>query len=459
LNPELNKVLLAREQRAEKRNSFAKQGLASLSLSLNIPGYPKSNEITKYAFSQILNELGIFLMSNRVFVQNKTTENFIDEAGQLYLVALRENSSQLKQIKLIAEEFEKSHPLGRISDVDIFDENGKPVSSGKKKKCVICNNKAAVDCMREKTHEYSQLRSFIFKMIDVFKNKQRISLLAKKLSEFATKSLLHEISLSPKPGLVCFNNSGSHKDMNFYTFLKSISAISPFWDDFAKSGFNFNSDLSQALPVIRQIGIKTENAMFEASQNVNTQKGLVFLLGLSVFTIAYLFKKNNDFNETDFVRTLQEICKDLVEKELLNNLSNTNTHGEKTFAKFGLQGAGVRYEAQNGFPLVFKNALPYLEKELKNVSFLNREKADDVLRNTLLKIMCELNDSNVLYRKGIETANRLKVLSQMAFENKDNYNSLNDFCLKENISPGGSADMLALSLFFFFVKQELNFDQ
>lgn len=452
-------MLQAREQRAEKRNYFAKQGLASLSLSLNIPGYPKSNDITKYAFSVILNDLDVFLKSNRIFVLENTSENFTDEAGQLYLVALKNDNTELAYLKEFTEDFETSHPLGRISDVDIFDENGKPISSRKKKKCVICNNKAAVDCMRDKTHEYSQLRSFIFNMIDDFRNEKRISHLANKLSEFATKGLLYEISLSPKPGLVSFQNSGSHKDMNFYTFLNSISAISPFWYKFAKAGFYFDSDLSKALPLIRQIGLKTENAMFAASQNVNTQKGLVFLLGLSIFTVAYLHKRNNDFKEVDFIKTLQEICKDLVEKELLNNQSKTNTHGEKTFAKYGLQGAGVRFEAQNGFPLVFKIALPYLENNLKDLSFLNRDKADDVLRNTLLKIMSQLNDSNVLYRKGAEKATRLKELSKLAFENKDNYNSLNDFCLKENLSPGGSADMLALSLFFFFVKQELNFDK
>lgn len=279
----------------------------------------------------------------------------------------------------------------------------------------------------------------------------------KKLSDFATKSLLYEIQLSPKPGLVNFHNSGSHKDMNFYTFLNSISAISPFWEEFVVAGFNFHLDLSKALPVVRQIGLKTENAMFTASQNVNTQKGLVFLLGLSIFAIAYLHKKNDDFQEEDFIKTLQQICKDLVEKELLNNQSETNTHGEKTFAKFGLQGAGVRFEAQNGFPLVFEIALPFLENNLKDISFLNREKADDVLLNTLLKIMSQLNDSNVLYRKGEEKATKLKELSKLAFQNKEYYKSLNDFCLKENISPGGSADMLALSLFFFFVKQELNF--
>lgn len=180
MNPELNKVLQAREQRADKRNYFAKQGLASLSLSLNIPGYPKSNDITKYAFSIILNDLDVFLTSNRIFVLENTSQNFTDEAGQLYLVALKNKNTHLKYLKEITEEFEETHPLGRISDVDIFDENGKPVSSGKKKKCVICNNKAAVDCMRDKTHEYSQLRSFIFNMIGDFKSKQRILFLSKK---------------------------------------------------------------------------------------------------------------------------------------------------------------------------------------------------------------------------------------------------------------------------------------
>lgn len=457
MSTELHKVLQAREDRAEKRQALVKQGLASLSLSLNIPGYPKSTAVTEQAFSAILSDLKLCLKANRIVVSEDKAETFTDEAGQLYLIPLEPQSLSLREIKDCTEQFEIHHGLGRIIDVDVFNAEALPVSSGKKKACVICGHKAAVQCMRDQTHEYDELRAFIFKMMDDYQSKQRLDFLTHKLSEIASQSLLYEVSLTPKPGLVDFNNSGSHQDMNYYSFLNSISALSPYWQAFAEAGYQFASDLCHVLPEVRQIGLKMERAMFEASQNVNTQKGLIFLLGLSIFTIAYLDQQKQDFVEADFIQTLKAICNNIVEKELVKEqmtpAGKMSTHGETTFEKYGMQGAGVRYEAQNGLPIVFQQGLPFLEKHLKALSVIDREAFDDVLRSTLLKIMSQLNDSNVLYRKGPEVATQLKDLSELAFEDQKHYKNLNEFCLKEHISPGGSADILALSLFFYFVKQ------
>jgi len=106
-------------------------------------------------------------------------------------------------------------------------------------------------------------------------------------------------------------------------------------------------------------------------------------------------------------------------------------------------------------PVVFDYALPYCEKKLKNLSLLNREKFDEILHKTLLIIISHLDDSNVLYRKGKEKSAELKKMAKLAFTEDIKYDYLNEFCLKENISPGGSADMLAITLFFFFVKTNL----
>ena len=455
MNSELYRVLQAREQRAEKRNSFSQQGLATLSLCLNVPGYPKSNRQTEYAFSVVEKDLEVFLKAHRIVVHEDAAQNFTDDAGQLFLVPLVEECIPLVQLKKLTEQFEQTHSLGRILDVDVFDKEGKPVSSGKQKPCIICHNKAAVDCMREQRHSYEHLREVVFSRIEDFGKKHRTDFLAQKLSGLVTRALLYEISLSPKPGLVDFLHAGSHRDMNYYSFLDSTSALSPFWAEFAKAGTSFSADLSLALPLVRQIGLKAERAMFAASQGVNTQKGLVFLLGLSLFSLAYVLRENKEYNESALRKTVKDICKGLVERELGKKKSSAASHGEITFRKYGVQGAGARYQAQQGFPLVFENALPYLEQNLKGVSFLNRDQADGVLHKTLFKIMSHLDDSNVLYRKGANKAAMLKYLSKKAFLCEGKYEALSEFCLKENISPGGSADMLAVSLFFYFVKKEL----
>ena len=46
------------------------------------------------------------------------------------------------------------------------------------------------------------------------------------LSYLAVKSLLYELNLTPKPGLVDCHNNGAHNDMDFYTFLDSILSMS-----------------------------------------------------------------------------------------------------------------------------------------------------------------------------------------------------------------------------------------
>lgn len=451
----LYKVLQSREERALRREKLAKKLQASLSMTLNIPGYPKSNEITEGVFSIILNDLKIFLKANRIQIVEKTIINFTDEAGQMFLVALDEESSKLIKIKEKTEKFEESHKLGRIIDVDIFDENGKPISSGKSKKCIICENSSAINCMRGQKHNYKELRTHIFKLLKEYQNTYELELLENTLTEFANRAILYEISLSPKPGLVNYYNSGAHEDMNFYTFLNSASSLAPYWRKFVKAGNNFTGKPDEVLPIVRQIGLRAELAMFRSTTNVNTHKGIIFLMGLSVFSVAWSIKQNKAIEESDFIDKIKQICFNLVDNELITKKIIT-THGENCFKKYGYQGAGVRHEVQKGMPIVFDYALPFCEEKLKNLSLLNRGELNEILHKTLLLIISHLNDSNVLYRKGKQKAAELKKMAKLASTGDIKYDDLNEFCLRENISPGGSADMLAITLFFFFVKTNLN---
>jgi len=132
--------------------------------------------------------------------------------------------------------------------------------------------------------DYNELRKHIFKLLEEFQNTSELELLENTLTEFANRSLLYEISLSPKPGLVNYYNSGAHEDMNFYTFLNSASALAPYWRKFVEAGSNFEGKPHEVLPIIRQIGLQAETAMFKSTLNVNTHKGIIFLMGLSVFS-------------------------------------------------------------------------------------------------------------------------------------------------------------------------------
>ncbi len=447
----INNVLSARENRSAFRNEIAKKGYPNISLTLNIPGYPKSNEDVNTFFKTILSELKIFLIANRIDIDDEKI--IIDEAGDFFLAKLISVNSDLRHIKNLTESFEKRHELGRLIDVDIFDTNNQPVSSGKQKKCLICADKTAVQCMREQNHTFEELRKVVFDRINNFNIKIRSEQISNKLSQYATKVLLYEISLTPKPGLVDFVNSGSHTDMDFQVFLNSTSALSTYWKEFAELGINYQKDLKYALPEIREIGLRAENEMFLSTGGINTQKGLVFLLGLSVFSMAYILRKENYVDETNFQKTLKSITRNIIEDELANNIENS-THGSDVFRKYGIKGAGARYQAQYGFPIVFDKILPFLSNNLSNQVLASKIETDKVLIEALLIIINNLDDTNVMYRKGIDTAEELKALAGNVLNGDKTYNELCTFCLENNISPGGAADMIAVSLFIYLVINE-----
>jgi len=447
----LNKILEARENRAFLRKKIAQKGKISLSLSLNIPGYPKFDEKINSFFKIIISEIEIYLNANRVFL--KLFEKNIDEAGNFVIYELINNNLSSLEIKNLTEKFEENHQAGRIIDVDITDSSGMNISSGKTKKCIVCNLPAII-CMKEQNHDYSELRNIIFEKINDYLSSVRKEKIINKITETAIKSLLYEVSLTPKPGLVDFEKNGSHSDMNFFTFLNSTAALSPYFRNLAEKGYTFLSDFSEALPEIRKIGLQMEKSMFLATNNVNTQKGLIFLMGLSVFATAKLLSENDNFNYEDFQVIVKSICKNITHNELYNNSLNS-THGEKVFAEFGEKAGGARLEVELGFPTVFNYSLPVLEKYAKKSFFETKENTNIALQKTLISLISKNNDTNILYRKGKKTLENLKLLAQKVLSDEIKYNELEYFCKNENISPGGSADLLAITVFLYFLRNEI----
>ncbi len=367
-----------------------------------------------------------------------------DAAGDFYLVPFSLSYFSLTEIKQICEGFEENHLLGRFVDLDLNDQQGDTVSSGKSKICFFCRERPAIECRREKSHDFQELRSFMFSEMDEYNRKHREERIAKKLSSLAELAILAEISLTPKPGLVDQHSSGSHLDMNYQTFVDSTSAISPWFDDLVCEGLAFrDNDLTQALPCLRNIGLQMEAAMFQATGNVNTQKGIIFLMGLSLFACGRLFSKNDYFQAEEFRSIIQRICKDLVRNEMGN--PSGKSHGEKIFLKYGFSGA--RGEAESGLATVLNFGLP----ELVQARQLN----DESLIKCLLSIAANNNDTNILFRSNPEVLGQFKSLCQTALENfnTENYTAVIDFCRQENISPGGSADLLAVTIFVWSVIQ------
>lgn len=462
MDKSIEELLLAKDRRRELRMQRLERGCITLSFNLNIPGLPKSNDSFHAFFSICLLEFKNFLLSYRIAIDNNSIHNQTDAAGDFFLAEVVDSDYTAIQIKQLCETFESNHPVGRLLDVDVVDEKGEPISSGKAKRCFFCDNAPAIYCMRKQAHDYAAMRMKVELEMSKYQEKKKKDRICKQLSILATQSLLHEVALAPKPGLVDRFDEGSHSDMDFSTFLNSTAALSVSFRKIADFGYTFSGDdLKEALPKLRLIGLEIESDMFLETHGVNTHKGAIFLLGFSIFVSAYLIAQESFTNE-EFVSIIQKMNGDLVARELGKKLYlGKETHGEECFRRFGNKGQGIRGEIQAGMPCVFQKALPVLHQHFDNEKVLNDKILNKGLTHALLEIISQNDDSNILYRKGVEILEELKnraVVCICAYGTSEfiaKYDALIEFCSEKKISPGGSADLLAVSYFMYSVKRQL----
>ena len=112
---------------------------------------------------------------------------------------------------------------------------------------------------------------------------------AEKIGRLAKDALVFEARLSPKPGLVDAENSGSHTDMDLGLLLASAGALEPFFVRFAETGkAEASLDPVGRIFAIRLDGLEAERAMLAVTGGVNTHKGAIFLLGLLCYAAGRL---------------------------------------------------------------------------------------------------------------------------------------------------------------------------
>jgi len=278
------------------------------------------------------------------------------------------------------------------------------------------------------------------------------------IASFAVQAMLYEASCTPSPGLVSRTSSGAHHDMDYFTFLDSAAALINPLIRCAEAGFSLSSP-QEIFNQIRQIGQLGEQKMFRKTSGINTHKGMFFLLGVCCAAAGKALWSGAGFS------SLQTIIKDmtsgLVERELSSRyieFKNDNelslTHGERLFLHYGVE--GIRGEVQKGLPTVFDFSLGFYQ-ENRNLSKNHR------LVQTLLGIMQYCEDSTILFRHSRETLNDVQerakqiisiggvktIPGMQAIEN------MNEDFSKRNISPGGSADLLGVTVFLDLLEDHM----
>ncbi len=275
-----------------------------------------------------------------------------------------------------------------------------------------------------------------------------------KIGADITKAILLEAICTPKPGLVDRSNSGAHKDMDISTYMISSATISHFMSVAAQVAIDHRGDLDSLLPKIRSIGLSAEEEMFITTDNVNTQKGLVFSGMLIAAASGYIsMRETGDLKAARILATVQGITKGIVQRELIQMDKNESkiTPGEFVFLDTGI--TGIRGEAEKGFPHA-DAAYQVITKALASGIPLERG-----MIMALLFLMTRVDDTNVLARHGSDTltwvrneANKL-VLSEDAYSDSwlERVVELDQEFIDQNISPGGCADLLAVALMLHFL--------
>jgi len=275
------------------------------------------------------------------------------------------------------------------------------------------------------------------------------------IASLAVQAILYEVSCNPSPGLVSRASSGAHLDMDYFMFLDSATALINPLIHCAEAGYSSRTP-QEIFKHIKQIGQLGEQKMFDKTSGVNTHKGMFFLLGVCCAAGSKALYSGVHFS------SLQSIIKDmtsgLVERELssryhefINMDGSSLTHGERLFLHHKVE--GIRGEVQRGLPTVFNFSLGFY-KENQNLSKNRR------LVQTLIALMQYCEDSTILYRHSIETLKEVQKRAKeiiaiggvqtpqgvKAIEEMDE-----DFTRRQ-ISPGGSADLLGVTVFLDLFK-------
>lgn len=442
----LKDILDAREQRAYRRNEL--EGLynrAVVSFTINIPIGEKNNLKYRWLCHLAFNEY-VQALKDRgkaiEFFQEGTSPD-----GPEAMLVVDEDPVILKRIGI---EIEESHPLGRLFDIDVTGVSRSDVLLPLRK-CIVCDRSAA-ECIVGRRHDYKDVFRAIDYLIERRKNE-----ICKKAAELAIRSMLYEVSCTPKPGLVDMNNSGAHRDMDYFTFLSSIAALAPYFRCIAREAVDWYGTPQELFERIRPLGIKAERDMLDATGGVNTHKGQIFSLGLVCTAAAFILQRNGRVSIDEVSGMVKDMTSKLIERDLeLNALRSINsglTKGEQFYLLHGCKGA--RGEAAAGFRSAVDIGLPALKNALDWGAGLN-----NAMVHSLISIMGGVEDTNVMFRGGLEALGFLKDNSSSIMDagsvftakGMEAINKLDCQLIEMNISPGGSADMLALSVFLFFIE-------
>lgn len=277
-----------------------------------------------------------------------------------------------------------------------------------------------------------------------------------QVRDLCIESMTYEAMAAPKPGLVDRFNNGAHKDMDLFTFMNSIISLSDYFHDITLLGYEFdNPDHRLMMEEIRPWGIEAEETMLKATNGVNTHKGLIFLMGIVAAASGRLYRNAMDINPKNLSMIIKEMTRGITNELIINVDSEKLTYGERIFKEYHI--TGIRGEVEKGLPTVMHISYPVFKRLMDNESI----SVNTAMIHTLLHLMAKVEDINILGRHGMDTLDyvrkrakhALKFGGYMRLKGRKYVKYMDMDFINRNISPGGSADLLAVTMFIYFLER------
>lgn len=265
-----------------------------------------------------------------------------------------------------------------------------------------------------------------------------------RIGRLAIRSLYREVALAPKPGLVTPASTGSHGDMNFATFLRSLAALRNYFPAIAACGRQY-----PAFAALQQLGVAAEASMLAATGGINTHRGAIFNLGLLCAGLGSLLAEGREVTAGAACAAVEaQWGGDILASSATLPAELPPSHGLVVARRYGTGGA--RAEAAAGFPAAREVGLPAYRAVL---AATGDEKRAEV--QALFALIAELDDTNLLWRggsAGLAHGRRAAtefLASGGVFANDwlAHAESIDRDFIMRRLSPGGSADLLGVTLF------------
>ncbi|NLS37975.1 triphosphoribosyl-dephospho-CoA synthase CitG [Fructobacillus tropaeoli] len=450
----LDQVLTNREWRSAVQQQLEADfpDQVVVAVKLNIAGPIKNSPKIQQIFSAGWQVIKQAVVSDSAAIKKVHVDEQRITGPEAFLVL----DGQLKKWKRELLRFEEDFALGRLFDCDVMADSAKGYQLSRRdlglppRRCLVCDEDAKV-CAKEGRHSLSAVQTASNQLYrDYFVTDLTLPAWSRDfVVDAAVAACLQEVVLAPKPGLVDPISAGAHHDMTVMTFVDSAVALRPYFEKAFELGQGFSqAEATDLLAALRPEGVKAEQAMYLATDGVNTHKGAIFTLGILIAAYGLATQDKRLTTLQEVLNFVQKISANVLADDLVRPTHDQQeeTAGHYQYRTYQL--TGVRGEVAAGLPALAQVALPTLRDRPGSVT--NR------LLDTLMALAGAIQDSTLIKRAqtpaivqqmqawvdeffalgGAETAAGQKYLT-----------TLNQTMIEQNLSIGGAADYLILTIF------------